>query len=275
LLLWPFFLWDSWFLALLVFSSTVLLQWILRLNCLSSRQLTNQPEAAFLPKEEIMKRISFELISRWIIASTLIFAFFGAIQILPPARAAFVERINLELITKAFLSGLVIGLGVALAQWFVLHKFSISFQSWLLATTIGSASGWALGVLANVIAMRFGSDHLGQGGPIAMWAFGVTCAGSIGISQYLVLRRKYSNAKWWLIFTFSGWILAWVLSILPIRILPFELWHLVDLVMGVLFGLIFGVMTAFGLRSFMKSKEDLTGQPVDATNAVGEVRVNK
>lgn len=202
---------------------------------------------------------SFELISRWILAITLMFTLLGAIQILPQARAGGIEKLTLELIANAFMLGLVIGIGVALAQWFVLRNFSIGARDWLLATAIGYALGWSLGVPVNSIAMRFGSEYLGQGGPVAAIGYGVTIAGSVGISQYLVMRRKYFNAKWWFIVTFSGWILAWGLSMLPIRLLTVKSWYLVDPMMGVLFGLTFGAITALGLRYLVKFERGLAG----------------
>jgi hypothetical protein len=110
-----------------------------------------------------------------------------------------------------------------------------------------------MGVPANMIAMQFGSEYLGQGGPVAALVYGVTIAGSVGISQYLVMRRKNFNAKWWFIITFIGWTLAWQVSVLPFRFLMVKSWNLVDPVMGVLFGITFGAIIALGLRSFVFS----------------------
>jgi len=92
-----------------------------------------------------------------------------------------------------------------------------------------------------------------------MIVYGITIAGLIGLSQYFVLKRKDLNAKLWLIVTFSGWIFAWLLSMLPYTILPVETWHQAGPMMDVLFGLTFGAMTALGLRSFVKSEKRVAG----------------
>jgi len=98
---------------------------------------------------------SFLLIARWVLATTILFTLLGAIRILPHARAVGIEKLTLEKIAGAFILGFVMGMGIALAQWSVLRKFSISFKAWMLATAMGCALGWSLGVITDMIAMKF------------------------------------------------------------------------------------------------------------------------
>ena len=199
------------------------------------------------------------LIIRWVLVITLLFGILATAQIMPEYRAVGVEEITIGMLAQSFLFGLVIGIFVAFAQWLLLRYFSISAKDWLIATSIGFGFGWSLGLLADFFAMRFGSEYLGQGGPIAATAYGLTIAVSVAVSQYFLIRRKYTGAKVWFIVTFIGWAFAWWVSVLPLNFLMDIFWYFEFPVVGILFGVAFGAITGLGLVSLRKSEKSLAG----------------
>jgi len=67
---------------------------------------------------------------------------------------------------------------------------------WVLASIVG----WVLGVIVSLLAM-------GRAMPVV----GATLVGAgIGIMQWLILRRRFRRAGWWVLASAMGWAVGWV-----------------------------------------------------------------
>ena len=97
--------------------------------------------------------------------------------------------------------GLITGLIIGLAEWFVLRRW-VSW-TWILATV----TGMAVGLAAGAALVDYG---IGRGDLLLMGA--VTGAG-VGVAQALVLaRRRISGAFWWALANPPAWALGWYVS---------------------------------------------------------------
>lgn len=125
-----------------------------------------------------------------------------------------------ELSMTKFASGAILGVSVGVMQWLVLRRFISKAGAWILASTMGAAVGFfASGALGFRLfydldfSMGFelpsweigGTNSYTLGTPIAGGVIGAF----IGIGQWLVLRRKVSQAAWWMPASAVGLALGW------------------------------------------------------------------
>jgi hypothetical protein len=98
----------------------------------------------------------------------------------------------------------IVGLSLGTAQWPIIRRHMSSSRWWVFASTLGMA----LGLTAGVILV----EQIGRaivGGPVNFRTLGVTAralsfgtiglmaGGSLGLAQWLVLRRHAQNCKRW------------------------------------------------------------------------------
>jgi len=131
-----------------------------------------------------------------------------------------VEGTNLrvfEFVTNGLL-GLFEGLLLGLFQWVALRRRIKRAAAWIPASGLGYALGlvsfWAAFVVIT-------GDRLPEGSP-AEWAFGLGLLRSgligltLGLMQWLVLRRQFRGHDWWLpvvvIAMIGSWFSQWFLS---------------------------------------------------------------
>ncbi len=94
--------------------------------------------------------------------------------------------------------GAVCGGLLGIAQRRVLQRPAPQFGWWVEASTVGGAVGWAMGgALALVV------DEV----QIFTMVFAVGGA-SVGIAQWLVLRRQVDRAGWWVLASTVGWAMG-------------------------------------------------------------------
>ena len=104
--------------------------------------------------------------------------------------------------------------------------WSFWFQ-WILATTLGWLAGWAL---------------LGE----------VGIGASVGIAQWLVLRREVANAGWWILASTVAWVASWGLIVSGLAMPPGA--DLISsLMVGAVMGLLLGAGQWFVLRRWTQS----------------------
>ena len=97
---------------------------------------------------------------------------------------------------------------------------------WVLATTVG----WILGLVL--------------GGELGIGAF-------IGIAQWLVLRRYFSGAGWWVLASGAGWMAGWVLITSGVVVPPGP-GPISTMLAGAVFGLTIGAAQWVVLRRWVK-----------------------
>lgn len=100
------------------------------------------------------------------------------------------------------LSGAVLGGWFGLMQWLVLRRQGVQARKWIFASSIGVALGAPLGWLVYGLVFRtmisrpeglyfsFSYEYI---------SFGMSLGLSIGIAQWLVMRRWVHKAEWWIL----------------------------------------------------------------------------
>ena len=95
--------------------------------------------------------------------------------------------------------GAVIGIFIGIAQWLILKGRIHRAGWWILATIIGFGLGKAVGdAVAQAVtgALGFGLD-------------GAVIGSSLGVAQWLVLRRHVAQASWWMLASSVAWAVGW------------------------------------------------------------------
>jgi hypothetical protein len=136
------------------------------------------------PPEPPFTRVEWGFVLWWVLATTVGWLVGFAIC---EAFKAFLESITAD--------GAVIGVSVGIAQWLVLRGRIGRAGWWILATIVGFAIGkYVGGVIAENVP---GAVGLGLSGA----AIGV----SVGVTQWLVLRRHVIRAEWWILASVLAW----------------------------------------------------------------------
>ena len=102
-------------------------------------------------------------------------------------------------ISTLFIDGLIIGAGVGIAQWIVLRQRLPSVRWWAVLSIVGFGIGRAAGEIAT------------QGLPTAL-GDGLTGAAiglSVGVAQWLSLRRLFPEAGRWIPASVVAWAIGW------------------------------------------------------------------
>ena len=104
----------------------------------------------------------------------------------------------------------VAGASLGVAQWLVLRRQLSRAAWWVLASIVGGAlyggAGRAVyGAVFGVVGVALGTA---VGKPIGLIVFAAVFGASVGVAQWLYLRRKVSRAGWWVLATVVGSIAA-------------------------------------------------------------------
>jgi hypothetical protein len=97
--------------------------------------------------------------------------------------------------------GLVIGTGIGVAQGLVLRKRIGSMRWWVLVTIVGFGLGKLIG------------ESVAQGMPAVLGhgLSGAVIGASVGLAQWLVLRRHLARAEAWVLANVAAWAVGWSL----------------------------------------------------------------
>lgn len=91
---------------------------------------------------------------------------------------------------------------LGILQWLVLRKQVRRSGWWIAATAIGWAVGYAVGWFGKV-EFRW---HL-------PWPIGIVVFGcSVGVAQWLVLRKQVFRSEWWVVASAVGWTLGFIVD---------------------------------------------------------------
>ncbi len=137
----------------------------------------------------------------------------------------------LGIVASALVTGLA-GLGVSavariigiaavgLLQWLVLRRYvrRIGWLGWVLAAILGQLAGTFLAILVSVPVLLGTLGDLGEavgGSTVLLGVKLVTDAvigSAVGFAQWLVLRRHFYRAVWWIAASMVAGMIAWVLT---------------------------------------------------------------
>jgi len=172
---------------------------------------------------------------RWVLASTMVL-----VVGLP---VGFVVAAVVGGAMGSAVGGAVLGASVGIAQWLILRREVSRAGWWVLASTV--TVGFAVGAAGAVLDEGVGSA-LG----------GVVLGASVGIAQWLILRREVSRAGWWVLASTVGFVVAAALSLPALKKMgggllggAFEIVDFVGLVLSLaLYGAITGGVLVWLLR---------------------------
>lgn len=202
----------------------------------------------------------------WVLATTL----GELIGFLAPALAGVVvtralmgmEGLAAPLLTFVVLvaAGSLEGAALGYAQWRVLRHAvpAIGWRAWTGATALAAVVAWIMGMLPNTLMDATG---LGMGVLIVSWiVVAPVLLLTIGVGQWLVLRRHVARAALWI----PANALAWTLGVgatflgasLVTETMPLLLAVAIGLAGGVAMGLVVGCITG-GALAYLLGQEGL------------------
>jgi hypothetical protein len=150
-------------------------------------------------------------------------------------------------VVAAVLAGAVEGAVLGLAQGLALHRYlpTLSQRAWVVVTALGAMAAYLLAMIAVALG-DFAQRHmvlLVVGGVV----LGIGFLLSIGLPQWLVLRRHLPKAGWWMLANAVAWPLGVALPFILLALVPdaspFWVWAVAGIASGVLMGLIVGAIT--------------------------------
>jgi len=200
----------------------------------------------------------------------------GKINLVWPANDLETVYLNLDLagfILLAVLSGLITGGVVGLFQWLALLRKTGDLGLWIPATAIGFGIDFLLKAVFFVLSYSelSGGRFPSQQGSFLPLLFAITplLGGAllIGLSQWLVLRRKLRYSAWWMLampiatilalrfqpHSLYGKLIAWIMrlaSTTPIGVIPLTkvAYPLPYLFEGILLGVFTGIVIVMLVR---------------------------
>ena len=167
------------------------------------------------------------IVTLWVLA-TVVGALLGTLGVL-----TLVSRLALlqapALLTN-LLGGAGLGAGLGLAQWLVLRRYVPAAGWWVPASILGAACGVALGTAAaDAVGPVFAATITSAGRPapgglrpilnLAVTAAisGAALGLSMGVAQWVVLRRQVPEAGRWIVTSTLGWPAALAVGALVVN----------------------------------------------------------
>lgn len=149
------------------------------------------------------------------------------------------------------LAGSLEGAALGYAQALVLrrHLPAVSGRAWVLASALGAVVAYAIGMLPSSIGdfSRFSPAQLALGGG----TLGAVFLLSMGLPQWLVLRRHLPRAGWWVGANALAWPLGVLVPVVGMMLVPdgapAPVWAAVGILSGLLMGLVVGAITGAAL----------------------------
>lgn len=139
-----------------------------------------------------------------------------------PAAVGVLTRDSASAFPLLLAAGAVEGAILGISQAAVLHRRlpQLSRRRWVALTAAAATAAYAIGLLPSALAARWTSWPL-IAQALFFGAGAVVLLTSIGLAQWLELRRHLSGATWWILGTALGWLvgLAVFFAVAP----PF--WH--------------------------------------------------
>ncbi len=93
-----------------------------------------------------------------------------------------------------------IGVFIGIAQWLVLRRYFVNAGWWVLTSSVGWLAGWAIVVSGLIVPSG--------GGLVTSIIVGAIFGITMGLGQWLVLRRWVNWASMWILLSVPGWTIA-------------------------------------------------------------------
>jgi hypothetical protein len=137
---------------------------------------------------ESLTRAEWSLSLRWVLATTVGWVVGFAI-------CETVVKPFVYTLTHFPSDGAVIGISIGIGQWLVLNRRINRTRWWIVTSIIGFGIGKDVGdIVAQVVPGAIGSAFAG-----------LAIGASLGVAQWLVLRRHVPEASWWILASAIGW----------------------------------------------------------------------
>lgn len=161
-------------------------------------------------------------------------------------------------------AGVVEGAVLGFAQWLVLRRYiqDMARREWVLATALAAGVAWIIGMLPSTLGdLTTINPVVLIGGGILL---GVVFVASIGVAQWLVLRRYIQKAGWWVLANAVAWPMGVAVPFIGLAIVPEEspvvVWVVVGVVSGVLMGAVVGAITGMALVWMLRTPLSRSGK---------------
>lgn len=136
-------------------------------------------------------------------------------------------------------------------QSFVLKKYVKDFASsrFIIYTALAAVIAWLLGMTPSTLHIEIWPVSL-----IIFFAVGASIIFllSIGTAQWLVLRRYFENALWWIPVNALAWPIGVLVPVVTISLVPDNsspvLFVVAGIIGGYLMGVLVGIITGFCLK---------------------------
>jgi hypothetical protein len=136
----------------------------------------------------------------WVAASS-IGLMIGLVVYLPVAVILGDELEPIARTATSGAAGAALGVSIGVAQWTLLRRRGAPEQArWVLASVVGGAvGGTGALVVADLMSAAVGTDF------VTNLVFGGAFLGaSLGVAQWLLLRRRFARAGWWIVASTVG-----------------------------------------------------------------------
>jgi hypothetical protein len=141
-----------------------------------------------------LTRAEWSLSLRWVLATT-------AGWVVGFAICEAVVKPIVDALTHISSDGAVIGISIGIGQGFVLQQRINRKRWWILASIIGFGIGKDV---ADPVAQAVS-------GPVGSALGGLAIGTSLGVAQWLVLRRHVPEARWWILASAIAWAVGWAI----------------------------------------------------------------
>ncbi len=137
---------------------------------------------------------------QWVLASTIgvavLFALIFAVAMLVGAIVGGEAEDKVPFVP-------LVGLSFGIMQWLILRRYMPRAGWWVLVSTLG----WILGFGVLALADKFTENLVTSAiqPEVSALAFFLAAGASVGILQWLVLRRHMLQAGWWVLANVVGW----------------------------------------------------------------------
>jgi hypothetical protein len=144
--------------------------------------------------------IGWDFWLRWVLASTIgvavLFALIFAVAMLVGAIVGGEAEDKVPFVP-------FVGLSFGIMQWLILRRYIPRAGWWVLVST----AGWLLGFGVLAVAEKFTENLMTRAIQSEVFAlvFFLAAGASLGILQWLVLRRHMLQAGWWVLANVVGW----------------------------------------------------------------------